>query len=181
MITGHFTTALIPYVQNKKLPLFTLLLITQIPDFFIPLDIYISGESNFRKLEMTYSHDLVPVMIMTLIVTITIHFIYRNQSLTIWTLCLMVFHEICDLVAGFAHNVMGLNSPRLGTDFYRTAPLNAYLLELILSLICIVYFLYQRKKQNDSTPLYKTLILIGIVFIPIVASIILVLIGKPII
>ena len=181
MITGHFTTALVPYAKDKKLPLFFMLIITQIPDFFIPLDILISGESNFRKLEMTYSHDILPVLIMTIIATLVAHLIYKNKTLTLWTFGLMVFHEICDLAAGFAHNVYGLNSPRLGTDFYRTAPLNAYIIEFALSVICVGYFLYQRNKQNESLGAVKMAVLIGIVFIPIIFSIVAVLMGKPII
>lgn len=181
MITGHFATALLPYAKNKNFPLFTLLLITQIPDFFIPLDIFLSGESDFSKLEMTYSHDIVPVAIMTLLITAIMHWVYKNKALTLWTFSLMVFHEVCDLAAGFAHNIMGLDTMRLGTDFYRTAPLNAYMIEFVLAAVCVGYFLFERKKQNATLSIVKSATLIGIIFVPILASMYFVLIGEPLI
>ncbi len=181
MITGHFTTALVPYAKDKSLPLFFLLVASQAPDFLIPVDVWKSGDSNFRTLEMTYSHDLLPVLVLSLIVGAIAQLIFRNRKLTFWTIGLILFHELCDSISGFAHNIYGLASPRFGFDFYRNAPVTAYAIELIVSIACVGYFLYTRKKQDEPLSVLKTGVLLAIVFLPTISMMILALAGKPLI
>jgi len=181
MITGHFTTALVPYAKDKSLPLFFLLIVSQAPDFLIPVDIARSGDGNFRTLEMTYSHDLLPVLVLSLIVGAIAQVLFKNRKLTLWTIGLILLHELCDAISGFAHNIYGLTSPRFGFDFYRTAPVTAYAIELLLSISCVGYFLYTRKKQGEPLTVPKTGVLLGIVFLPTVSMMILALMGKPLI
>ena len=171
MITGHFTTALVPYAGDRKMPLFILLVIVQLQDLLIPLDIFLSKETDLMKLEMTYSHDLVPALFMALLAGGIIHLIYRNRRWTAWVVGLVGFHEICDLFSGFAHNVWGLSTWRLGFDFYRQAPLTAYVIELGLALICTGYFLRQNRIRGIRPGKLKTGVLLGVIFLPILISI----------
>lgn len=169
MITGHFTTALVPYGRNKKYPLFILLILTQIQDFLIPLDLMLSnlGLGDISVLEMTYSHDIVPAAVLAVLAGLIIHLIYKDIKFTGWAIFLVVFHEICDLIAGFAHNVMGTDSARLGFDFYRQNQPMALIIEGTLAAACIIYFVVKRKQQGDPISKGKLAGLLAVVYGPI--------------
>lgn len=168
MITGHFTTALVPYGRHKKYPLFVLLLLTQVQDLLIPVDMMLQkvGLFDLGILEMTYSHDIVPALIMSVVAAIIIQLIYKDIGLTAWAAFLVVFHEICDLIAGFSHNIMGLDSHRMGFDLYRqNAPL-AVVIEAILATLCLIYFLRKRKKEGEPLKGMKLVGLLCMIYVP---------------
>lgn len=180
MITGHFATALVPYVRDRKLPLFALLLASQAQDLLIPLDIAVSGQRNFRLLEMTLSHDLVPALVIALVVGIALHLAYRSTKVTAIGIGLVLFHEACDLLSGFAHNVLGPDTPRLGFDFYRSAPATAFIIEFALALVCVGYFLFERRRQGDPVAPVKAAVLCAVIFLPILAMLVRAISGKPV-
>ncbi|MCH4887598.1 hypothetical protein EZV73_08440 [Acidaminobacter sp. JC074] len=170
MITGHFTTALVPYGNNKKYPLVVLLILTQIQDFLIPVDMMLQnlGLGDFRILEMTYSHDIVPALILSFLSMLIIHLIYKNRSFTLWAGFLVIFHEVCDLLAGFSHHIMGPHTQALGFDFYRQNQVMAAIIEGMLAIICIGYYVKKRKDQNDPISRGSLIGLLTVVFAPII-------------
>ncbi|WP_432665775.1 hypothetical protein R9X47_05725 [Wukongibacter baidiensis] len=174
MVTGHFTTALVPYSKNKEYPLFLLLIIVQIQDLLIPLDLITQklGISELSSLQMTYSHDIIPAAIMAILVGIIMYIIYKDRNLALWSLGLVVFHEICDLFSGFSHNIFGTDTMSIGFDFYRTAPMNAYIIEFLLAVVCLSYFVIQRKKDNDPISMKKLILLSSVIFLPIIGMMI---------
>ena len=180
MITGHFATALVPYARDRKLPLFALLLSAQAQDFLIPLDIAVSGQRNFQLLEMTLSHDLTPVLALALVVGILLQLAFRSVKATAVGIGLVLFHEVCDLLSGFAHNVLGPGTPRLGFDFYRSSVATAFLIELALAAACVGYFLFERRRQGDAVTLPKAAVLCAAIFVPTLAMLARALAGRPV-
>lgn len=180
MITGHFATALVPYARDRKLPLFALLLASQVQDFLIPVDVLASGQRNLSRLEMTLSHDLVPALVMATLVGIGLHLWFRSSKVTLVGMGLVLFHEVCDLLSGFAHHVSGPDTPRLGFDFYRTAPARAFAIELALASACLVYFLVERRRQGDPVPRFKMIVLCTIILLPILGMLAMALSGRSI-
>lgn len=180
MITGHFTTALVPYAKHKHYPLFLLLILTQIQDFLIPLDMHIQnlGLNDFSILEMTYSHDLIPAVIYAVLAFGILLAIYKDKTFALWGGFLIIFHELCDLLAGFSHNVFGLHTHRLGFDYYRTNQPRALLIEAGLATICISYYVLKRKKDGDPIKGMHLLGLVAIVYLPILSMLILALNGQ---
>ncbi len=179
MITGHFATALVPYARDRKLPLFALLLSSQAQDFLIPLDIAVSGQRNFQLLEMTLSHDLVPALVIALMAGVALQLAFRSAKVTAIGVGLVLFHEVCDMVSGFAHNVLGPDTPRMGFDFYRSAPATALLIELVLALVCVGYFFVKRRDQGDTVAPAKAAVLSVVIFLPILAMLARALSGQP--
>lgn len=180
MITGHFATALVPYARDRRLPLFALLLCSQAQDFLIPLDMAVSGQRNFQLLEMTFSHDLVPVLALALVVGIAMQLAFRSVRVTAIGVCLVLLHEICDLLSGFAHNVFGASTPRMGFDLYRGSPAAAFVIELVLATVCIGYFFFERRRQGDAVTRVKAAVLCAAIFVPIVAMLARALSGRPV-
>lgn len=179
MITGHFTTALVPYADNKKYPLFTLLVLTQVQDFLIPVDMMIQGIglTGLGELEMTLSHDIVPALIFSILAYIGMSLIYKDRKLAFWGAGLVIFHEICDLVSGFSHHVMGESSLQLGTDYYRKNQPMAFLIEALLATVCLGYYVYRRKQQKDPIKMNNLIALVAIIYAPIALSLFLSLNG----
>ena len=178
MLTGHFATALVPYARDRKLPLFTLLLVSQVQDFLIPVDVLASGQRSLARLEMHYSHDLLPVLVIAGLVGLGLHLWFRSRKVTLIGIGLVLFHEVCDLLSGFAHNVNGPDSPRLGFDFYRSAPAMAFAIELALAVACLGYFVLERRRQGDPVPPGKTAVLCAVILVPIVAMLAVALRGR---
>lgn len=66
VITGHIATAPVPYARDRTLPLVVLLICSQLQDCLIPVDIIASSQRNFGLLEMKWSHDIVPALVLAL-------------------------------------------------------------------------------------------------------------------
>ncbi|MFA8344044.1 MAG: hypothetical protein ACEPO8_13810 [Rhodothermaceae bacterium] len=180
MITGHFTTALVPYAKHKDYPLFYLLLITQIQDLLIPVDLIIQNLTIFdlKSLQMTYSHDIIPTLIMSILAGIITYLIYKKKDLALWCFGLVIFHEVCDLFSGFSHNLFGTHTHSFGFDLYRENTLLAGLIELTLAVACFLFFVWKRKKEELPITNNKLIILTIVIFLPIVSMIIMPFFGK---
>ena len=178
MITGHYATVLVPYAHDRKLPLFVLLLVSQVQDFLIPLDIRLSGQRDFRLLEMTYSHDVVPALLMAAVIGLALQAVYRDRKVSLIGVALVLFHEVCDLLSGFAHNILGPGTQRLGLDLYRTGPAAAYAIELVLAAGCVVYFLTVRRRRGEPVAPGKSVVLCLVILGPVATALGLALAGR---
>jgi hypothetical protein len=180
VLTGHFATALVPYARNPRLPLFTLLMLSQLPDLLIPLDVMRSGERDLNALQMTLSHDLLPVAVMSIVVAVALHAWRRDTALTVAGTALVVVHWLCDLLSGFSHNVAGPGTASLGLDLYRTAPAQAFLIELVVAAGCLGYFLWKRRQQCDPVRPWRAVVLGAVIVLPIAAMLARALSGAPV-
>lgn len=180
MITGHFATALVPCARDRSLPLFALLLSSQAQDFLIPIDVLRSGQRDLARLEMTFSHDLLPTLVTALVVALFLQFAFRRRKVALVGAALVLLHEACDLLSGFAHNVLGPGTPRFGLDLYRNSPATASVIELVLALGCLGYFLLERRRQSDAVPPAKAVVLCAVILAPILGLLALALSGRPV-
>jgi hypothetical protein len=159
MITGHFAAALVPYARHPRLPLFLLLLLTQLQDFLIPVDVLREGGADLGRLEMTVSHDLLPVIVLALVIGGILHLGSGDRRVAWVGAGLVLAHEACDFVVGFSHHVFGPQTPRLGLDLYRTSLVTACAIEFVFAAGCIGYFLRARRLDGDPVPPFRAAVL----------------------
>lgn len=152
MIVGHYASALVAKRQEPRLPLWVYLSAAMSLDavmiglVFGGVEQLEPGNPEAPKLhemmiDMTYSHDLLPVALWTLLAAGTAFLGTRSLSASLWIGALVGGHMVCDLLVGFYHFVWGPESPRLGLGLYTNGPLAALALELLFSLVCTWWFL----------------------------------------
>jgi hypothetical protein len=184
MIIGHYATALIPHQRLPAVPLWVFLLAANLSDFAWLLFALLGLEAprpdsmfaaSFRDLEvqMPYSHDLVPAGLWALVAGAIAWGVTRSRAAMVWCAALVVFHEACDLVAGFEHHILGPSTASVGLDLYGRAPEAAILLEAALGAGCVLWFLRQRAASGrpvsipTARALYLVFILGALAWLPI--------------
>ena len=89
-------------------------------------------------INMTYSHDLLPVLGWTLLTSILVWAASRSRTLTlVWTV-LFSGHWLCDLVSGYGHFVFGPESTALGTDWYHLDLTASVMFESVFGILCVL-------------------------------------------
>ena len=97
MVMGHYATALIPYAyaENRRLaPFWFFLLATQMLDFIMLFFVVIGietveptnfFEASFRNMvvDMTYSHDILPVIFWGLLFSALTFVFFRSKKLAL--------------------------------------------------------------------------------------------------
>ena len=168
MVMGHYATALIPYAYNsnrKLAPFWVFLLATQMLDFIMLLLVMIGVESveptnffeaSFRHMvvDMTYSHDILPVLIWSVVFAVLALAIFKSMRLALIVFGLTILHELMDLLVGFEHFWFGASSEVDATVFgfglYNNAPVAGILIEIA---ICVgLLFWYFRRRAADGEP-----------------------------
>lgn len=168
MVMGHYATALIPYAydSNRKLaPFWFFLLATQALDF-IMVTLVLLGvetieprgifEASFRHMvvDMTYSHDVAPVLIWTTLFTVIAGVAFKSPRLAIIVLGLTLLHEALDLLVGFEHYWFGHPSspdaPVFGLGLYNNAPVIGIFIELAVCAGLIIW--YVKKRASVGKP-----------------------------
>lgn len=161
MIVGHFATALVATEKAPKAPFWWLLVASNIADFamvvlvalgvesMVPFSMFEATLENLR-VDMTYSHDLLPALAWTVGVGALGYAITRDGATAIWSAVLVAFHEVCDLVSGFYHYVFTSESPRVGLGLYTRAPEAALAIEVALGVVCVWYFVRSRDRRGRS-------------------------------
>jgi hypothetical protein len=152
VVVGHYAAALVAKERDPSSPLWLLLASSMILDFAMA-GLVLAGLESMRpdpsapgpalasmQIDMTYSHDLVPVLGWTLGVGLLAYALTRRRETALWAAGLVAFHEVCDLVSGFPHFVMGPGTSELGLGLYVQAPLAALGIELALGLACVAWF-----------------------------------------
>ncbi len=159
MIIGHYATALYPYSRFKNIPLWIFLLSANVTDFFWlilaligwetpnPSSMWTATFQNMR-VEMTYSHDAFPTLLLAILTGLIVYFFYRQIFPALSCAGLVVLHFLADLLVGFEHHLLGENSPSLGLNLYANAPHLALILEAIFSIFFV--FLYFRSEQQQG-------------------------------
>jgi hypothetical protein len=118
-------------------------ILTQILDF-IMIALVLAGVESIEprsfmhasfanmRVEMTYSHDILPVMVITLIVARVTAAIFRSWLLGLWAIGLITLHEIMDLLVGFHHYWFGPDGTPLGLGLYNRLPVLGIGIELVI-------------------------------------------------
>lgn len=182
MLAGHYATALVAKSQNREMPLWLLLVLSQLTDIlFIIFSIFglepvmaYDGPLGFI-VEMTFSHDLVSILFQVAIVALIIHLICKNTRFTIWSAIIVAVHPLLDFISGYKHHVMGPHTLSYGLGNYASNPLAAFIIELVVTLLCLIFFLYANKRDGIKLSPLKYLIATSILVIPTLISILIVI------
>lgn len=181
MIAGHFATTLVAKSQTRDMPLWLLLILSQFTDyFFLVLSILgiepvmdYDGPMGFI-VEMTYSHDLIPVLIQIAVLGLIVHLIYKRKDYTLWAVIIVALHAGLDFISGYKHHIMGPHTMAYGLGNYATNPVGAFIIELIVTIACILFFAYANKRDGVKLSPKKYVLLSLVLIIPTIASIVII-------
>lgn len=183
MIMGHFATALVPYARNVAVPLWLLLVLTNLPDLLWMalslagveptsppsfLDVSITG----MRVDMLYSHSLLVELGIAALVAAGIYAWRRDARASAWCALLVVAHLVCDWASGFRHELLLRGSPMMGLGLYGSAPYLALLVEAVFAAACVTWFVVERRRAGKPVAprkqlaLYATFVLGSLVFLP---------------
>lgn len=168
MLAGHYATALIARQKAPGAPIWLLLLAAISLDAlwlvfaFAGLEVPFPNnwlEASFLNLRvnMDYSHDLVPAIGWAFAMLLIAWGIAMNFSIALWCAGLVVFHFLCDMLVGFKHHVMGLDSPAIGLGLYNSYPSVAILIEVALCIVCVAWFV--RARRLSGVPIRRSCVI----------------------
>lgn len=159
MIIGHYAAALIPHQQDAKTPVGFYLFMANVSDLLwlvfavwgletpVPGSLFSASFSNLR-VEMPYSHDLVPTLAWAALAALVAFAVWRRAAPAMWSAALVLTHEACDLLAGFSHWVWGPGTPTVGLDLYGRAPETALVIEALFGVACTWWYLRSRARAG---------------------------------
>lgn len=159
MLAGHFSTALI---AKQKAPIGSLiffLTVSQLPDLLWLVFHFLGLEHteptnlldvSLSKLtvQMIYSHDVLPTIAWAGICYLLGLLIFKNQRVALLSATLIFLHALTDYIAGYPHNIFGVDSMEIGSGLYYSHPYLAVLFEFVFSLITLLWFFATEKKNN---------------------------------
>ncbi len=159
MVAGHFTTALIAkqWVPSGHIAFY--LIAAQLMDLlwlvFHYLGLEVTHPDNFMDVtldklmvDMTYSHDLLPVLGWAILIVVAGRLLFRAW-LPGWVGGLLVLaHAVTDYVGAYEHFVFGPDSQVVSTGLYYSAPYLAVSLELLFILGTMFWVV--RKDAKDG-------------------------------
>jgi hypothetical protein len=163
MIAGHFATALVPYEITRKdhsVPVWVFLLAAQFLDVLMvtlvslgiekmePADAF-SVAFNSLQTDMYVSHDALPVLGWATLFGVFTWLVWRTPVVALWCAGLVVFHEVCDLVVGYPHDVIRGIGP-IGMALYLKAPILGFLIEAAMAAGIVFWFC--RRRANGGQP-----------------------------
>ncbi|MBI2890535.1 MAG: hypothetical protein HYY13_07085 [Nitrospirae bacterium] len=170
MVAGHFATALVPASRLRGGPLWLFLLAAMVPDYLyfllslfglerpLPVEFWTTSLKDMHG-EMPYSHSGFSILVQALVMGGIAWFTTREPRAVLWCGALVVGHYLCDLLAGFQHEIAGIGSPMIGFNFYNNAPVMALALEALLSAGCVFWLVRGRRRSNlPLTPRQKVLL-----------------------
>ncbi len=151
MLLGHYATALVPHHRLPRAPVWLWMAAANLPDFVWlvlaalgletprPTSILQASFANLR-VDMRYSHDLLPLLGLAALAGGAAYLLTRDHRVAGWCVALVVLHEMCDLLAGFPHHVVGPDSALIGLNLYGRAPELALLLDAGVGAACVWWF-----------------------------------------
>lgn len=173
MMAGHYATTLVAKSQTRQMPLWLLLILSQFTDFFFvvlsilgiePIMAY-DGPLGFI-VEMTYSHDLVPVLVQVGVLGLIVHLIYKRKDYTLWAVIIVAGHAALDFVSGYKHHIMGPHTLSYGIGNYANNLVGAIIIEIIVIVACILYFVYANKRDGVKLSPTKYVLLSLVLILP---------------
>ena len=162
MLMGHYATAVVAYQmtaeKNKKANIWLYLAASQLLDFamvaFVVLGIeswlpqQIGGSLKEVKVDMTYTHDILPVFGWALAAAALTFLLLKDRYVAMWVGALVLGHEVLDLLVGFEHFIFGTETAAVGLGLYHSAPVSGMLIETALCLGILLWFFQRRSKTE---------------------------------
>ena len=161
MIIGHFATALVPHARRVGVPLWVLLLCSNLADF-LWLALTMAGiehatpdsmwEATCANLEvaMPVSHDLLPTIVLAALVAGAVGWRYGTRRGAVACGILVLLHLACDLLCGYEHNLAGPATRAVGLNLYQRSPHVAIVLEAAFGALCVSLYRRERRVRGDA-------------------------------
>ncbi len=183
MIVGHYAPALIAHQRQPRAPLWLFMVAGSLQDL-VWVALGLAGveaprpssllETSFlnMRVEMTYSHDLLPALLWCAVMAGVGYAITRRGAVAAWCAALVGIHEISDVVAGFQHHVLGPSTPIFTTNLYGRAPELAILIEAAFGAACVWWFIRARAasgrpiSRSTTIGLYAVFVLGALAWLP---------------
>ena len=159
MVLGHYAAAYLVRPHQRESPLWLLLLSANLPEFLWLLLALLGIESpepsslldaSFANLivSMTYSHNLVPNLLLSLGVLTLVQLWKKQFSLSLACAFLCASHVWLDYLVGFEHQILGEDSLSIGLNSYHRMPEIAILMQLGFAWICLSYYRLKSPEQK---------------------------------
>lgn len=163
MVLGHYAAAFIARPHVQRAPFWLLLLCANLAEFLWLLLALLGVEATRPasildatfinlKVHMTYSHNLIPNLLLGAIVFALVFVFYRSVRPAAWCAFLTCLHVWCDFIVGFQHQILGPDSPGIGLNSYGRFPHLAILIELGFALLCITYYALAQQRRGQPVP-----------------------------
>lgn len=181
MIAGHYAAALAVKGRYRRVPLLWLLILSQLTDYLFIFFSVIGWEPVEKSpgpmgfvVEMTFSHDLVPVLIQIGAFTALTALIFRRRDAVTAAFLALASHPLLDFFSGFPHHIMGEGTAAYGLGNYLSNPVQAFLIELAFTLFFLFFFFRTGGRERSpkvkvivsTALLLPTLLTIGTVLLP---------------
>ncbi len=150
MISGHIATTLVAKRHLPEAPWWLLLTSAYGLDLLM-FSLVAAGIETMENtsdsagptmagaiIDMTYSHDLLPVLGWTLLAGLVVWAASRSRALVLACTALFFGHWLCDLVSGYGHFVFGPASAAIGTDWYHLNFMAAVVSESAFGILCVL-------------------------------------------
>lgn len=152
MVVGHYAVGLAAHKEYPELPLWVCLVTAMWLDFVMGVLLVLGIEHMTAhhphdpklyamSIDMTFSHDLLPVLGWTGLAALAGYGITRTWQGAAVLAALVISHEVLDMLGGFYHYIFGPDTMRIGLGLYETTPLAALAIELLICLACVYWFL----------------------------------------
>ncbi|MFZ5630251.1 MAG: hypothetical protein ACOY5B_14055 [Spirochaetota bacterium] len=170
MVLGHYAAAFLARPHLPTAPFWLLLLAANLSEFLWLLlalagveptkpDSILDATFNNLDVHMTYSHNVVPNLVLGAAVFGIVQVGWKNARLALACMLLTWLHVWCDFIVGFQHELLGPESMKVGLNSYGRFPYAAIFIEWFFALACLTYFVYAEKSKGRTVPRKKVLIL----------------------
>ncbi len=157
MIAGHFTTALVAKRYYTAGSIMFFLIASQLLDLLWLIFHYLGWETtkpdNYMhvsldslQVEMTYSHDVIPVLVWIVLTIMFGRWVFKNWKTGLIGGFLVFLHAIVDYIGAYSHHVFGPQTPDVTTGLYYSAPNLAVFIELIFLVVMMFWVVRLDKK-----------------------------------
>jgi hypothetical protein len=180
MVLGHYASAFLVRPHLPTAPFWLLLVSSNLAEFFwLVLALFgveptkpasiLDATFNNLDVHMTFSHNLVPNLILGAGVFLLVQIIWRNLKLALACAFLTCLHVWSDFIVGFQHELMGETSLKIGLNSYGRFPYAAIMIEWAFALICLTYFMLAEKSKGRPVPKKRLVLLYSAFSIGILA------------
>lgn len=172
MVLGHYASAFLVRPHLPAAPFWLLLLASNLAEF-LWLVLALAGveptkpdsilDATFNNLDvhMTYSHNVVPNLVLGVVVLAVVQTIWKNLKLSLGCAFLTCLHVWSDFVVGFQHELVGPDSMKIGLNSYGRFPYFAILIEWVFAVLCLTYFVFAEKARGRLVAGKKLALLYG--------------------
>ncbi len=170
MVLGHYASAFLVRPHLPQAPFWLLLLASNLAEFLwlalalagvepVKPDSILDATFNNLDVHMTYSHNVVPNLLLGAVVFVLVQLIWKNRRLAIGAAFLTCLHVWSDFIVGFQHEMLGPDSMKVGLNSYGRFPYAAIIIEWFFALGCLTYFVWAEKARGRTVTRKKAVLL----------------------